>query len=59
MGTRIGIYNSNQSHYFTTLKKPYKFKYLFYFEIFKFLYDHRLFNSIDKFLSLSDFDTGT
>ena len=32
--------------------KPCKFRYLYYFEIFKFLYDHRLPNTIDIYLSV-------
>ena len=57
---RVGIYNSNQLHQLTSLKiNPANLDICFIFEIFKCLHDHRLFNTIDIFLTLSDFDTGT
>ena len=58
---RVGIFNSNQLHHFTSLKaNPTNLDNCFFLlKLSKFLYDHRLLNTIDIFLSLPDFETGT
>ena len=59
---RVGIFNSNQLHHFTSFKaNPTNLDICFFFflKLSEFLYDHRLLNTIDIFLSLSDFNTGT
>ena len=58
---RAGIFNSNQLHHFTSFKaNPTNLDNCFFLlKLSKFLYDHRLLNTIDIFLSLSDFETGT